>query len=74
MICVVFFLGFIATMFGVSVWCVANGNPSMLLNPYDFEGNICGLAGQNPLNKKNYDMRNYDYLYLTYVNVDYSAG
>merc|ERR1712167_492030 len=37
LICLVLFLSFIATMFGVSIWCVSQGNPGMLINPYDFE-------------------------------------
>ena len=70
-VCVVIFFSFIACMLGVSIWCVARGNPSMLLNPYDFEGNICGLAGKNALTGKEYDMRGYSKLYFTKTDVNF---
>jgi len=73
-ICVVIFFSFIACMLGVSIFCVSKGNPKMLMNPYDFEGNICGLAGKNPLTTKDYDLRGYPKLYFTYTNVDFFAG
>ena len=73
-ICVIIFFSFLATMFGVSIYCVSRGNPSMMINPYDYEGNICGLAGKNPLNQKDYDFREYPKLYFSYTNVNFYSG
>lgn len=74
MICVILFFSFLASMFGVSLWCVARGNPKMLLNPFDYQGNVCGMAARNPLNNKDYDLRAYPKLYFTYIDVDYYSG
>ena len=73
-ICVLIFFSFIACMLGVSIFCVSRGNPSMLMNPYDHEGNICGLAGKNVLTNKDYDLRDYPKLYFPYTDVNYYAG
>ena len=46
----------------------------MLLSPYDYAGNICGMAGTNPRNNQEYDLRAYPKLAFTYMQPDLISG
>lgn len=42
-LCVGLFLAFIGCMFGAMFYGIVKGEPKVMLAPYDFTGNICGV-------------------------------
>lgn len=43
MICVVFFLVFVATMLGSAFYGLVKGEPGAMIAPYDFTNSLCGV-------------------------------
>lgn len=42
-ICAIFFLLFLGTMFGVAIFGTIKGEPKAFIKPYDFSKSICGV-------------------------------
>lgn len=41
-LCCLIFLIYIVAMIGVSGYAIANGNPTVIITPFDSDGNQCG--------------------------------